>query len=50
MAEDGQKAGLSAMQKLPAIKETGFWILAILGIAALVYDIGWYGDIIARIH
>jgi hypothetical protein len=41
------------MRKLPTLAElgeTGFWILAILGAAALVYDIAWYGEMIARIH
>jgi hypothetical protein len=50
MAEDGQKAELTAMQKLAAIKETGFWILAIVGAASLVYDIGWYGSLIATLR
>jgi hypothetical protein len=38
------------MRNLQELKEAGFWILAILGAAALIYDISWYGEIIARIH
>jgi hypothetical protein len=41
------------MRQLPTLaelKETGFWILAILGAAALVYDVAWYGGIVARVH
>ena len=41
------------MRKLPTLSElceTGFWILVILGTAALAYDIAWYGGIIARIQ
>lgn len=32
------------------LKETGFWILALIGTAAFIYDVAWYGDMIARIH
>jgi hypothetical protein len=38
------------MRSLQELKETGFWILVILGVAALIYDIGWYGRVIASIH
>jgi hypothetical protein len=38
------------MRQLRELKETGFWVLAILGAAALVYDVAWYGSVIARIH
>lgn len=41
------------MRKLPTLKElkeTAWWIVAICGAAALVYDVTWYGGIIARIH
>lgn len=32
------------------LQETAFWMLTILGAAALVYDIHWYGELIARMH
>lgn len=38
------------MRPASELKETGFWLLAIIGAAVLVYDIGWYGSLIARIH
>jgi hypothetical protein len=41
------------MRKLPTVaelKDTGFWMLAIFGAAALIYDIAWYGEMIARIR
>lgn len=38
------------MPRLSELKETTFWMLAILGAFALVYAIGWYGEMIARIH
>jgi hypothetical protein len=41
------------MRELPTIaelKETASWILAIVGAVALIYDIGWYGSLIASIH
>jgi hypothetical protein len=38
------------MQSWSEVKETAFWILAILGAFALVYLIGCYGTLLARIH
>lgn len=41
------------MRELPTVeslKDTAFWMLAIFGVAALVYDIAWYGEMIARAH
>jgi len=41
------------MRKLPTVaelKETGWRIAVILGAFALVYLIGYYGELIARIH
>ena len=41
------------MRQLPTVeslKETAWWMLAILGAFALVYDIAWYGEMIARAH
>jgi hypothetical protein len=32
------------------MKETAWWILVILGSAALVFDVAWYGGIIDRIQ
>ena len=32
------------------MKETAWWMLVILASAALVYDVAWYGGIIARIQ
>lgn len=49
MAEDGNKAGI-AMQSWRAVKETGFWLLAILGAFALIYVVGYYGELISRIR
>jgi hypothetical protein len=31
-------------------KETAWWILVILGGAALVFDVAWYGGMIAGIQ
>jgi hypothetical protein len=32
------------------MKDTAFWMFAIIGAFALVYDIAWYGEMIARGH
>jgi hypothetical protein len=32
------------------MKETAWWMFVILGSAAFVYDVAWYGGIIARIQ
>ena len=32
------------------LRETAWWMLAIFGAAALVYNVAWYGGLIARIH
>jgi hypothetical protein len=31
------------------MKETAWWMFVILGSAALVYDVAWYGEIIVRV-
>lgn len=41
------------MRQLPTVaelKDTAWWMLAIFGVAALLYDIAWYGEMIARIR
>jgi hypothetical protein len=41
------------MRQLPTVaelKETGWWMLALCGAFALVYDLAWYGEMIARSH
>lgn len=38
------------IQSRRSIKETGFWLLAILGAFALIYVVGYYGELISRIR
>ncbi len=40
----------AARQSMTDMKETAWWMLVILASAALVYDVAWYGGIIARIQ
>ena len=44
------RQGLTDMQSLTGMKETAWWMLVILGSAALFYDVAWYGGIIVRIQ